>query len=177
MTNPKNGTSTPLSFKTSNLFSTSVTFDVWFVWNFWLPKWRIPISRQIPPGSGGIRFEVVLSFTQEPTTAFLKFTSVYVQLCWMEEKNVFVNIAWTVIYSYFQWVNLHHANKFLSPKIQDCWIYRAVAYYLQHARNAKKPHAKNMNCLHMLLSKGKLERFEKEMKWTMLWDFNAFVRL
>jgi len=28
MTNPKNGTSTPLSFKTSNLFSTSVTFDV-----------------------------------------------------------------------------------------------------------------------------------------------------
>lgn len=111
MTNPKNGTSTPLSFKTSNLFSTSVTFDVWFVWNFWLPKWRIPISRQIPPGSGGIRFEAVLSFTQEPTTAFLKFTSVYVQLCWMEEKNVFVNIAWTVIYSYFQWVNLHHAKK------------------------------------------------------------------
>lgn len=57
-----------------------------------------------------------------------------------KKKNVFVNIAWTVIYSYFQWANLHHANKPLSPKIQDC--YTAVAYNLQHARNAKKPHAK-----------------------------------
>ena len=28
----------------------------------------------------------------------------------------------------------------------------------------KKPHVKSMNCLHMLLSKGKLKRFEKEKK-------------
>lgn len=106
---------------------------------------------------------------------------IYIGICAIVlngRKNVFVNIAWTVIYSYFQWVNLQHANKFLSPKIQDCWIYWAVAYYLQHARNAKKPHAKICNAYICCCLKENLKGLRR--KWSeqcceismLSWDCN-----